>query len=118
MSKHQTFDFHLAPRFEELIADQKETCNTEFQIGRNTKGQGWNKCRDRCTSNAECNFYFFTTKEGWCSLYSACHKRRTPGLSGSTFMKTGTSFKFELRILSKAQCFIGTTNINVLQISK
>ena len=92
MSKHKTFDFRLAPRFEELIADQKETCHSEFQIGINTFGQGQKKCKDRCNTNAECNYYFFTNDiDGWCALYSACHKRRTSDISGSTFMKTGNS---------------------------
>ena len=78
-----------------MIADQKETCHTDYQIGKSTKGEGRNKCKERCTANAECYYYFFTNGiAGWCSLYSACDKRRFPAQSGSTFKrvtKTGIS---------------------------
>ena len=92
LSLHQIFDSYLVPHFEEFIADQKETCHTRFQIGENTKEEEQNKCKDRCSTNTECNYYFFSNdKIGWCALYSACHIRRSTFMSGSIFKKRGIS---------------------------
>jgi len=102
------------PPFEELIVDQKETCHTEFQIGRNTKRQGQKKCKDRCNTNAECNYYFFTNDiNGYCALYSACHKRRTPAIPGSTFMKTGQPCED----VGEDDCNARYCNVNCSQLS-
>jgi len=74
--------------FREMISNQRETCHTDDQIGTNTKEEGENRCRERCSTNAKCNYFFFTyDKNGWCVLYSACQKRRKPWLSGSTFKR-------------------------------
>ena len=92
MPKHLTFNFHLVPRFHELITDQKESCHRDYAIGTATKGEGQDKCREKCNTNAECKFYFFTLDtNGWCELYKACDKKRTTAISGSTFWKIGNS---------------------------
>ena len=80
--------------FEEFIDDVKETCATKFQIGENRFNEGEDTCRERCSSDPDCNYYFYTFKETcddkeWCVLYKDCSERRIPGCNGRTFRKTG-----------------------------
>jgi len=79
--------------FEGFIAGVKETCATKFQIGKNTFNEGEDTCRERCRSDPDCNYYFYTFKETcddkeWCVLYKDCSERRIPGCNGRTFRKT------------------------------
>jgi len=85
--------------FEEFTVDVKETCATKFQIGENRFNEGEDTCRERCRSDPDCNYYFYTSKETCndffesymalnCDLYKDCSKRRTPGCNGRTFRKT------------------------------
>jgi len=85
--------------FEEFIVDVKETCDNKFKIGESTFNKGEDTCRERCRSDPDCNYYFYTSKETCndffesymalnCDLYKDCSKRRTPGCNGRTFRKT------------------------------
>jgi len=80
--------------FEEFIVDVKETCDNKFKIGESTFNKGEDTCRERCRTNPDCNYYFYTFKETcndkeWCVLYKDCSERRIPGCNGRTFRKTG-----------------------------
>jgi len=79
--------------FEEFIVDVKETCANKFKIGESTFGEGEDTCRERCRSDPDCNYYFYTFKETcddkeWCVLYKDCSERRIPGCNGRTFRNT------------------------------
>jgi len=81
--------------FEEFIVDVKETCDDKFKIGESTFNEGEDTCRERCRSDADCNYYFYTFKDycndkEWCVLYKDCSKTRIPGCNGRTFTKTVT----------------------------
>ena len=90
-----SFNFKLVDNgFEELIVDVKETCATKFKIGESTFDEGEDTCKERCRSDPNCNYYFYTFKEGcdaeWCVLYKDCSEKRIPVCKGRTFRKTGT----------------------------
>ena len=91
-----SFNFKLdVDGFEDITVDVKETCATKFQIGENRFNEGEDTCKERCRSDPDCNYYFYTFKETcndkeWCVLYKDCSKRRIPGCNGRTFRKTGT----------------------------
>ena len=82
-------DFYIDSLFEEIISSKRETCALEFLIGNGIQGQGRDACMDKCGTNSECKYYFFTD-DNWCSLYTSCNTKRTPGTIGSTFKKIGT----------------------------
>ena len=76
-------------KFESFIADQTKTCASEYQTpGDNVQVQEAEICEEKCSSNLDCNYYFYSNN-GWCNLYSACDTTRTPKQSGSTFRKRG-----------------------------
>ena len=91
-----SFNFKLVNNgFEEFIGDAKETCDNKFKIGESTLNEGEDACRERCRSDPDCNYYFYTFKETcdnkeWCVLYKDCSEKRFPHCNGRTFRKTGT----------------------------
>jgi len=119
--------------FEEFIVDAKETCDNKFKIGESTLNEGEDACRERCRSDPDCNYYFYTFKETcdnkeWCVLYKDCSEKRFPHCNGRTFRKTEATTPKPTtttdkpiiespsdRTCSKGQCWCVTNGGNTCQ---
>ena len=63
------------------------TCSTKVvgpKAGR--KVASLEKCKERCSNNADCRFIFFNDNN-WCIMYKECDGRRTPKRKGTTYEK-------------------------------
>ena len=114
-----SFNFKLVNNgFEEFIVDGKETCDNKFKIGL-PPIIGEDTCRERCRSDPECNYYFYTFKETcddkeWCALYKDCGERRIPLCNGRTFRKTGTP-TVPVPVTGTLNSFIRWNNLFILR---